>query len=424
MVAMTGEEQHGNGSDDDCLHVNEIKNHPRITAEEEEQERAYLGKEEKLLAYADLSGCRPIDLVRLEDFEREISYLSPSRKEALHKGYTLRQARQFLFIENNDPKRAAERMARYWELRAKNFGEQAFLGENTFRTLDDHRRIFEMAQKALKDEEVDLLTRKWADHCVDKWNRAYSLYLDKELNEIQPEHKVALMEAQTAMPNLTSNMDHKIMFLMSEDYDAQRAAHRMVRYWDFKVNLFGSTFVAHDLMEEHSREMSLSFFKILPGTDTSGRALLCMFPGRVLEGGYSVEGILKIMWCTFHQVLDNKACKEKGIVLLVILKGHGKPSKDLWKFASKMIHLIFNCVPIKIRAIHDCSPPGAWFIMKFAPILKWIIGKKMRMRYWIHGGPDEQILADLRACGISINQIPSEIGGDLDFESLERVSLN
>eukprot|EP00566_Odontella_aurita_P019110 CAMPEP_0113589768 /NCGR_PEP_ID=MMETSP0015_2-20120614/36275_1 /TAXON_ID=2838 /ORGANISM="Odontella" /LENGTH=315 /DNA_ID=CAMNT_0000495831 /DNA_START=153 /DNA_END=1101 /DNA_ORIENTATION=+ /assembly_acc=CAM_ASM_000160 len=262
-----------------------------FTAEDEERERRILSEEEKILAYADLYGrpaSPPDDQRRLLDaFDREMSLLPVEHKEALHRGYTVRQALQFLRIEEGDARRAVRRMATYWERRRVALGNEMAFAEDfggPSRSDEDYRRVYDMAANAKDDPEVSAESRRWAENFVKQYHRAHLEVVLEEVENLPAHLKTVLVEAQRRT-DFASSLEHVLPFLLCENFDSLRTAVRMAKYWSYRVELFGSdrafrrvAITAEELEIEYPVEYSSSSVGILPSTDASGRHIIFVFP--------------------------------------------------------------------------------------------------------------------------------------------------
>lgn len=99
------------------------------------------------------------------------------------------------------------------------------------------------------------------------------------------------------------------------------------------------------------------------------------------------------------------------------------------KLAREGIALFRDCLPIQIKVIHLCLPlryPPFNFVL---PVLKFILGKRMRHRMVIHHGSDLQVILGYEEYGIGRDATPPALGGhwkmDTEFAAwlVERRSL-
>lgn len=400
---------------------------PQFTPEHESEERMALTREDTILGYADLYGQKPpgeeLDMERhLDAFETELSRLPSSQKSAVHKGYTKYQACLFLRIENYNAKSAAQRMTRYWAMRCSAYGEETFSQEHTKdRTEEDYQRVYKMASKAMKDPEVDAETRTWAKKFTNQYHKGHIKLLAEMVKTLPPGEAKGLTEALKTRPDIAADEDFMLQFLRCEDFNAKHAAQRMAKYWDFRFHLLGRsdafrTLTIDYLKENCPAELSSGIFVIVPA-DAHGRGLLWRNASRECDDGLTDKGILKLIWYVYHAMLEERSIRENGLVLMNNQKDV-LSSKLRWSMFSEYIEFALNCMPIRIRAGHDVSPPKGFFFNLVAPVIKYLIGKKFRCRYWIHTGTSEEIMSELEICGISRDQTPTEFGGTMDFDAL------
>ena len=87
------------------------------------------------------------------------------------------------------------------------------------------------------------------------------------------------------------------------------------------------------------------------------------------------------------------------------------------KLALDAVALLRECLPIRLRVIHVCTPfrrPPFNFVL---PVVKFIIGKNLRRRLFLHHGCDLEVLLGLESHGINRANIPPALGGHYPLQS-------
>jgi hypothetical protein len=84
-------------------------------------------------------------------------------------------------------------------------------------------------------------------------------------------------------PNYVNNYSFRLKFLRSDDFDANKAAIRLAKHFDSKLELFGKEILCKDIEQDDLDEGSLKclyseWMQQLPVRDTSGRFVLVGFP--------------------------------------------------------------------------------------------------------------------------------------------------
>jgi hypothetical protein len=115
------------------------------------------------------------------------------------------------------------------------------------------------------EETPDLVARCLAD-------------LDSELNKI--DHKPYYELAKRQDPDYVSDRKLLLKFLRSESFDSQRAADRLVRFFQIKSDLFGESKLTTeiriaDLNEEDIRVLASGLAQLMPRRDRAGRTIFC-----------------------------------------------------------------------------------------------------------------------------------------------------
>lgn len=108
--------------------------------------------------------------------------------------------------------------------------------------------------------------------------------LERELQNIKK--KTTYEKALAMNPTYVTDRSFRLKFLRCEDFNCKKAAIRLVLHFRQKEELFGSGEVLgrdvrlSDLDPKDLEGLKRGVFQVLPTTDISGRAVLCMFLGR------------------------------------------------------------------------------------------------------------------------------------------------
>jgi hypothetical protein len=103
-----------------------------------------------------------------------------------------------------------------------------------------------------------------------------------ELNEkiAGIKNKAAFEIAQRTSPHYTNNPGFRIMFLRADNFDVEKASHRIVRHFEEKLELFGGEKLAddirlEDLTVDDMEALEAGGIQVLPHPDQFGRLVLC-----------------------------------------------------------------------------------------------------------------------------------------------------
>jgi hypothetical protein len=132
--------------------------------------------------------------------------------------------------------------------------------------------------------------RVWADVTGDPTSTHYHIKpedpdhvqqqltaLEHEIADISP--KDAYEKALQINSQYVQDQALRLMFLRSEDFDAQDAAQRMVRHFDKKQELFGEDMLTKDirlkdLTQDDLEALSCGGIQLLPQRDRAGRMIV------------------------------------------------------------------------------------------------------------------------------------------------------
>ena len=178
----------------------------------------------------------------------------------------------------------------------------------------------------------------------------------------------------------------------------QLAAIRIVKYWEKRLDLFGpeKAFLPLTLdgaLKDDLPSLKIGFIRVTCTSDDSNRGLLFVDPSRLPESGtYDRKSMARSTWYYLHALLEDENVQKKGAVII------GYPRKAKFsqfdrKFAKMNMESIKGCIPIRVAGIHMCQPPTFFEII--FPIMKILMGARLRKRVKVHSGSNEKILAKL-----------------------------
>jgi hypothetical protein len=241
--------------------------------------------------------------------------------------------------------------------------------------------------------------------------------VEKALKRIP--NKQAYLAALEACPDVVKTESPAIRFLRSENYDASRAAERLVKYWDLRKVVFGEkaflpmTLKGGCLMEQDAESLRLGHFCLLP-PDKFGRTVLYECRGHLDDTGLDYASLLRAQLYMIHVALEQETAQTNGVVIVAnnrgILPNHfsRKHEKLLWT-------AVTSCLPIQVKAIHCCYPKS--FMDLFLPVLKQIFGRHLRLRHVVHDdGSESELRYSLEQYGLSEESLPHPFLGSYKLD--------
>jgi len=80
---------------------------------------------------------------------------------------------------------------------------------------------------------------------------------------------------------------------------------------------------------------------------------------------------------------------------------------------------IDNAIPMCTRAIHLCTGSGVSVLSLVAPVIKHLMGRRLRHRMVLHAGSDTEINQQMELYGLQKNNIPSILGGSFTLSDFD-----
>jgi len=210
----------------------------------------------------------------------------------------------------------------------------------------------------------------------------------------------------------------KLVFLRCEVFNANRAVERWLKYWDARINVFGEEraflpiCTLDGAAEDDKTALQMNYMQIAEDTDPDGRAIV-FFDFTKESCDIPSDSLLRTVWYQVHIALQKESVQKHGVVVFT------QPINKLsdWRPSlSKKIALAGKGVlPVRFAGMHFVNPPT--LISVTMPIVRTVVGKKLRHRFYTHSGSTDEVLASLSRFGLGTKEmLPVMFGGNLDFQ--------
>ena len=230
--------------------------------------------------------------------------------------------------------------------------------------------------------------------------------------------KPAYDKALQLVPELVMRESPAICFLRCECFCPEKAAQRLVKYWDMRSIIFGSrAFLPMRL--DGALQDDIETIKDIPeayfatGKDNHGRLVVFANKAKLDFSRHNRMSVMRYMWYQFHIHLDDVEVQKKGCIALSQFKINSPNQFD--RVQSKMsITSIRDALPIHMVCMHICHAPLFFHVVY--PMIKFILGKEVRLRTITHSGSEEKVLQELEHYGIPRSLILKSMGGGYDLK--------
>ena len=258
--------------------------------------------------------------------------------------------------------------------------------------------------------------------------------LDECIERMPVQQTQAYLYAVRHVPHLVMTESDPVRFLRFFDFDADAAAKRLVLYWNRRVEVFGDrairpmTMTSDGALSEDAKELFLTGTLVLLPEDNEGCSVLCFDPSRRL-----IHSPVARQQASFYMsqiVAENEVSQTKGLVVIAIAID---PKHD--EIQQKCTRLFLKTNAIKIKAIHAFNPDtqtrGMLFQEGFVPFMMRAVAVLLLQDapLRVHTAASKQeILADMKAFGISRQGLPRCLGGSWSYRQVgewlnERIRL-
>ena len=244
--------------------------------------------------------------------------------------------------------------------------------------------------------------------------------LEEELLRIPLMKKQRYVEATLKCPQQV-NRDHKAAFLEREALNATRAARRIVAYWDIRFATFGEDrcflpmTLSGAMQDEVAGMMKYSMYQVLPKPDSSGRAVMFLDYGRRDFDSFTEEQEKRAIFYLYDTIASDPQTRQAGVVVVATAKNtnSSNSSSELQKYARVLVE---GAMPVRICCHHLLQPSRVYFYLVY-PVLKYFMGRDMRVRGRVHYGSDKAVIQELETYGMHRARLPTEIGGELELDA-------
>mmetsp|Transcript_4392 Transcript_4392/g.9291 ORF Transcript_4392/g.9291 Transcript_4392/m.9291 type:complete len:327 (-) Transcript_4392:489-1469(-) len=242
------------------------------------------------------------------------------------------------------------------------------------------------------------------------------------LDELPAFAKVGWRKALDRCPELVGTK-HRLMFLRCEVFMADRAAYRLVKYWDKRIEIYGEGKAFQRLTISQSLGEDAAFLSLghvqanKSMVDSSGRRILFVLPPSKLSKE-NKKSMVRAVFYLLQSILEEEMTQKRGVVVLAFPQG--KKLSDLPGDRANIQEIskhVMKILPLRVAAFHICRPP--WFQHLVLICLKLYLGPRLASRIKEHHGSNEEVLQKLESYGIMKESVPTVLGGDvvLDNES-------
>jgi hypothetical protein len=192
--------------------------------------------------------------------------------------------------------------------------------------------------------------------------------------------------AQFKSPEYAREYNFRLMFLRAERFAPSKAAARIVRHFETKLELFGPEKIARDIIMDDLGEDGITslvsgFTQNLPVRDSSGRAIHCWIPA-LRHPDCSIKARLRHIFYVAMLAMWDEETQKKGIVILVYLLGESTIKFDpngAWHIAA-----LGACCPPRISSVHVCVNDSRLYPLIALGLM--VAGSYTRLRYRYHRG--------------------------------------
>ncbi|CAJ1965015.1 unnamed protein product [Cylindrotheca closterium] len=256
--------------------------------------------------------------------------------------------------------------------------------------------------------------------------------IQKSLLELQHEidtlpDKKAYNIAERLDSTYTQDRDFRLAFLRCDRFDCQKAALRIIRHFQMKLDLFGADSLAMDITQDDldADDMEVLYTssgRFLNAYDAGGRVINIVVQ---VPKVYKADAVLRRAFYNVMIACHDVEIQRRGFVSIVFhsgdhdVKGTSGDNAVLnWKFPK-----LNEGSPIYLSAVHLCYSEESWEAHN--ALVRTAFSEPKQVRCRVHHGTVLECLERLRGHGIDPSSIPVNDKGEItdlleDRQRLER----
>lgn len=267
----------------------------------------------------------------------------------------------------------------------------------------------ELAQLTMSDREKLLCEI----HGVPSKIRETPQMIEESLHMLHKEitntkSKDAYQQALELNPAFVEDPKFQLKFLRSERFDHLEAAKRLIKFFEWKSELFDPSLLATNITQDHLDDEDLDGLyngmgMDLPFRDRAGRLVYFQLAQPV---NVPVRAILRKSFYSLMSFTDDEETQKNGFVIVSYIVGQQLPWSQMRqrREMNRQWGKLLATVPIRLDVLHVCMDSILW-----RPILAaFKLACKMctRIRVREHIGDHKQAICSLQALGIPTYGFP------------------
>jgi hypothetical protein len=236
----------------------------------------------------------------------------------------------------------------------------------------------------------------------------------------KPQRK-ALDRALFLRPTLESDDNFYLMFLRSERFNGAKAARKLCRYYENKLELWGDDKLARpitleDLTEFETEQIYQGNYQFSPNKDQGNRPVHFV---HLAEFDFNKwRSMIRYFWYQKMTALEDEEMQKTGVVEILMLYGRWNSS------FGEVLNFFRNCMrffhdwPMRTCSMHVCYDNSS--VRNLVDTFHMLSGTEIRVRERAHYGSKLETQYALLSYGINASQALTPGQGDLSRVAMEK----
>ena len=244
--------------------------------------------------------------------------------------------------------------------------------------------------------------------------------LDEAISKIRRKSAYELAEQQNK--EYVTNPKFRIMFLRASGFDAEKAAHWLVDYFEGMLKYFGRSLLTRriqysDLDRDGQAYIKDGHSQMLPARDRSGRVVLVGISMLQDQSHVTPTSRLKVCIYVWLMLAEDEENQKRGLVLVLFQMGSMDMSSASHALARELPRVL-SWLPLRVCALHFCTDNDFVAFSFRASVVA--APADVRARHRCHSGTYTEIMYSLLGYGIPVDLIPTIDGVAIKKTNLSR----
>lgn len=218
--------------------------------------------------------------------------------------------------------------------------------------------------------------------------------------------------------------EFRLKFLRAEQFNAQKAAERMVKNLNLLERYLGIVGLSRpicisDLDIEGLQIIKAGAFQLLPFRDRTGRRIAVRIGPLGIDFIKNEKSMMKTLLYLYQVLSEDVESQKRGLVMISFPSINFDPTTISDPKAKRHIYDILNSIAIRFASNHMCFPDKPWF-RALGSLFLLASPTSIRVRTRLHFGSITECQYKMMGYGIPADQLPIKNSGTIKTQNQKK----